>query len=165
MLCIVGFSIFAGSGQTQSPAGSDMPQRGVYLTKVHDPVYPQVVRAANVSGDVELLLLIRQDGAIQSVEIESGPPLLQRIAIESAQQSQFECRACTDGVTSYKLVYTFNVSNEKDCCNSQSPPKVSVSGNHVWFTIPQFCFCDAGGTLGHKHRAMKCLYLWKCAVR
>jgi len=164
VLCVMGFFTFSGSGQTQSPTASDTPQRGVYLTKVHDPVYSQVVRTANVYGDVELLLRIRQDGVIQSVGVVSGPPLLQRIAVESAQQSQFECRACTDGVTPYKLVYSFQLSNE-NCCNSQSPPKVSASENHVRITISPFCFCDPGGTLGHKERAMKCLYLWRCAVR
>src|SRR5579863_3627186 len=101
MLCGVGFSIFVGSGQAQSPAGSDPPQRGVFLTKVYDPVYPQVVHTANVYGDVELMLQIRQDGTIQSVEVVSGPLLLQRVAVESARHSEFECRACSDGLTPY----------------------------------------------------------------
>jgi hypothetical protein len=130
MLCGVGFSIFVGSGQKQSPAGSDTRQRGVCLTKVYDPVYPQGVHIANVYSDVELMLQIQQDGTIQSVEVISGPSLLQRVAVESARQSQFECRECTDAVTPYKLVYSFQLSNG-DCCNSPNSPKVSASGNHV----------------------------------
>jgi hypothetical protein len=164
MVCVVSFSIFVGSAQTQSPAGSDTPQRRVFLTKVHDPVYPQVVHVANVYGDVELMLQIRQDGTIQSVEVASGPPLLQRVAVESARQSQFECRACTDGVTPYKLVYSFQLS-KGDCCNSQNSPKVSASEDHVWVTNSQFCFCDPAATVGRKVRSIKCLYLWRCAVR
>lgn len=164
MLCGVGLFIFVGSGQTQSPAGSDTPQRGVRLIKVYDPVYPQVVHIANVYGDVELSLQIRQDGTIQSVEVVSGPPLLQRVAVESARQSQFECRACTDGVTPYELVYSFQLSNG-DCCNSPNAPEVSASENHVWVTNSHFCFCDPAGTVERKARSMKCLYLWRCAVR
>jgi hypothetical protein len=164
MLCGVGFSIFVASGQTQSPTGPETPQRGVCLTKVYDPAYPPVVHTANVYGEVELMLQIRQDGTIESVEVVSGPPLLQRVAVESARQSVFECRACTDRVTPYRLVYSFQLSNE-DCCNSQNSPKVSASENHVWVTSSQFCFCDPAATLGRKVRSMKCLYLWRCAVR
>jgi Gram-negative bacterial TonB protein C-terminal len=163
MLCAVGFSVFLGSGQAQSPASSDAPQRGVHLTRLYDPVYPEVVHVANVYGDVELMLQIRQDGSIQSVEVVSGLPLLQRVAVESARQSQFECRACTDGVTPYKLVYSFQLS-DGDCCNSQSSPKVSASENHVWVTNSHFCFCDPAPTVVGKVRSLKCLYLWRCAV-
>jgi hypothetical protein len=164
MLCGVGLSIFVGPGQTQSPAGSDTPQRGVWVMKVYDPVYPQLVHTANVHGDVELLLKIRQDGAIQSVAVVSGPPLLQQVAVESARQSQFECRACTEGVTPYKLVYSFQLS-EGDCCNSPNSPKVTASENRVLVTNSHFCFCDPAGTVGRKVRSMKCLYLWRCSVR
>jgi hypothetical protein len=164
MLCSVGFSIFVGHGRAQSPAGSDPPQRGVFLTKVYDPVYPQFVHIANFHGDVELMLQIRQDGTIQSLEVVSGPLLLQQVAVESARQSQFQCRACSDGVTPYKLVYSFQLSNG-DCCNSANSPKVSESENHVWVTNSRFCFCDSAATVGRKVRSMKCLYLWRCAVR
>ena len=164
MLCGVGALIFVGSGQAQSPAGSQPTQRGVFLIKVYDPVYPQVAHIANVSGDVELMLQIRQDGTIQSVEVVSGPLMLQRVAVESARQSQFECRACSDGVTPYRLVYSFQLSNG-DCCNSANSPKVSESENHIWVTNSHFCFCDPGAITGRKVRSMKCLYLWKCSVR
>lgn len=91
MLCGVGFFIIVGSGQTQSPAGSDTLQRGTRLMKVFNTVYPQVTHKVNVYSDCELLLQIRQDGTIQSADVVSGPPLLQRAAVESARQSQFEC--------------------------------------------------------------------------
>jgi TonB family protein len=162
VLCVVGVSLFAGSAQTQSPAVSQPAQGGVFLTKVYDPVYPRIAHVANVSGDVELMLQVGQDGTVQSVEVVSGPPLLQRAAVESARQSQFECRACSDAVTPYRLVYSFQLSSG-DCCNSADSPKVSQAGNHVWVTNSQFCFCDPGAT--RKARSLKCLYLWRCSDR
>ena len=167
MLCIVaiGLPAFVGSAQAQSAIGSDTPQTGVFLAKLHDPVYPPITRTAGIYGDVQLMLRVRQDGAIQSVKVVSGPPSLQRAALESAQQSQFECRACTGGVTAYSLVYSFQFSHE-DCCNSSnSPTKVEESQNHIWVTVPPFCFCDLAATTTHKVRSVKCLYLWKCATR
>ena len=161
----IGFFAFSGSAQAQSEIGSDTNQTGVFLAKLHDPVYPPITRVAGVYGDVHLALRIRKNGTIQSIEVVSGPPLLQRAALESPQQSQFECRACTGDVTAYSLVYSFQFSHE-DCCNSSNDPtKVEESQNHIWVTAAPFCFCDPSGTTTHKVRSVKCLYLWKCAVR
>jgi TonB family protein len=167
MLFIVAIGLLASSGspQAQSSIDSDTAQTGVFLAKLRDPVYPLITRSAGISGDVHLALQIRNDGTIQSVEVVSGPPLLQRAALDSAQQSQFECRACTGEVTAYSLVYSFQFSHE-DCCNSPNvPPKVEESQNHIWITAARFCFCDPSGMTTHKVRSVKCLYLWKCATR
>jgi len=167
MLFIIatGSLAFSRNAQAQSAISADTAQTGVFLAKLHDPVYPPIARTANIYGDVHLTLRIRKDGTIQSVEVVSGPPLLQRPALESAQQSQFKCRACTGDVVAYSLVYTFQFSHE-DCCNSHgSPPKVEELQNHIWVTAPPFCFCDPAGMTTGKVRSAKCLYLWKCASR
>jgi TonB family protein len=164
MLCGVGLSVVLGR-PAQSPTGSDSPELKVRLVKVYDPVYPPIAHTANIYGDVELLLQIRQDGAVQSVEVVKGPPLLQKAALESARQSQFECRGCGDGVTPFKLLYSFLLS-DGDCCKAaDSPTIVTASEDHVWVTNSRFCTCDPAGTMERKVRSVKCLYLWRCAVR
>jgi TonB family protein len=167
MLFTVAIGLLAPSGgpQGQSAIGSDTAQAGVFLANLYDPVYPPITRTAGISGDVRLALQIRKDGTIQSVEVVSGPPSLQRAALDSAQQSQFECRACTGDVAAYSLVYSFRFSHD-DCCNSSNVPlKVEESQNHIWITAAPFCFCDPSGTTTRKVRSVKCLYLWKCAAR
>jgi TonB family protein len=77
-------------------ANSDAGQSGVVLAKLSRPVYPLLARRTWVSGDVNLLLQIRRDGSVESAVIVGGHPLLQQAALESAQQSQFECRGCAE---------------------------------------------------------------------
>jgi len=162
----VAFPAFAENVQAQSTAGSETPQTGVFLSKLHDPVYPPSARQAAIHGDVELMLRIRQDGTVESVELVSGHSMLKHAAMESAKQSQFECRGCTDaGTTSYPLVYSFQFSNEDCCTASSGPPKVSQSQNRISVTTSPFCLCDPATKVTRKVRSVKCLYLWKCAVR
>jgi len=77
-------------------AQSDAAQNEVVLAKLSRPVYPLLARRTWVRGDVNLLLQIRRDGSVESAVIVSGHHLLQQAALESAQQSQFECRGCTE---------------------------------------------------------------------
>jgi Gram-negative bacterial TonB protein C-terminal len=74
---------FSGNAQAQSAIGFDTAQTGVFLAKLHDPVYPPIARTAGIYGNVNLMLRIRKNGTIQSVEVVSGPPLLHRTALES----------------------------------------------------------------------------------
>jgi TonB family protein len=89
----IGFLAFSGSVQAQSAIDSDTAQTGVFLAKLHDPVYPPIARTARIYGDIHLTLQIRKDGTIQSVEVVSGPPLLQHAALESAQGCAVRPRA------------------------------------------------------------------------
>ena len=110
--------------QTQNVALSDGPQNGVVLTKLAQPVYPPLARQLRVTGDVALMLSIRQDGGVESAALESGHPLLAEAALTSVRQSQFECRGCSRWATSYRLVYTFNLDSDCPC-----PPRDSNSKN------------------------------------
>jgi len=157
------FPAFTENVRAQSAAGSDTPQTGVVLTKLHDPAYPQMAQMAGNYGDVVLTLRIKQDGTIESVSVVSGPAMLQQAAIDSAQQSHFECRECTDGATLYSLTYTFQFSNEDCCAGSTGAPTVSQSENRVLVVAAPFCFCDPARS--RKVRSAKCLYLWKCGIR
>jgi TonB family protein len=64
-------------------------------------VAPTLARMANIAGEVRIQLAIRKDGTVASAEFVSGHPVLKQAALESAQQSEFECHDCSQPVTPY----------------------------------------------------------------
>ena len=149
-----------------------MPE-SVVLTVLSRPTYPPLARQARISGDVELVLRIRQDGSIESAGVVSGHPLLAQTAMDSAQHSRFERRKCSETVTSLRLVYTFQLVGT--CCaatedgpkkseSSDQIPRVTQSLNHVTLVDQPVCFCDPGVVVNYKVRSAKCLYLWRCGT-
>jgi Gram-negative bacterial TonB protein C-terminal len=156
-------SVFVRRCSAQESAPADAKHGDVVVTKLSPPTYPQLVRVAHIVGDVTVTLGIRQDGTIESSNATSGPPMLYKAALQSAQQSQFECRNCSDAITSYTLVYTFKL-NDQPCCSPTADLHVTQSENHVTAIDNAICFCDpAAGPW--KVRSAKCLYLWKCGIR
>ena len=159
----------------QSTPATSTSQGVVVLTKLSDPVYPQMTRIAHIWGDVELMLAVRQDGSIESAVVVSGPPMLQKAALVSAQQSLFECRGCGEKPTPYRLVYTFQLIDAGCCAGDSSKakttdtgpsptyPQITQSQNRVSIVDEAGCFCDPAGQIG-KVRSLKCLYLWRCAI-
>jgi protein TonB len=75
------------------------------MVRLVNPIYPPLARQARITGEVELKLGIRRDGSVLSAVAVNGHPMLTQAALNSAQQSAFECRGCEDEVTSYSLVY------------------------------------------------------------
>ena len=149
---------------------SSQPSSARLRAKLSRPVYPLLARRTWVRGDVNLLLQIRRDGSVESAVIVSGHPLLQQAALESAQQSQFECRGCTEAVTPYSLVYTFQLFGT-DChattnglssnVEQDAKPRAQVSQSHNHVSVlDEGGICE--GVFTHKVRSAKCLYLWKC---
>jgi hypothetical protein len=133
-LAILFFASYTGFAQTDAPVPA--AAAGVLLVKLSPPVYPRLARQARIMGDVRIQLAIRRDG-IESSEVVSGHPLLKHAALESAQQSEFECRGCSDEVNSHSLNYTFGLRDDNGC-------RPVVDKRRV--------------------RSLKCLYLWKCGV-
>ncbi len=159
----------------QHSASPDSSEDGVVLTKLSNPVYPPLARQTRVAGDVVLLLGIRPDGTIESAVVDSGHPLLKQAALDSAQQSQFECRKCDGPVTSFRLVYTFQLVGAADCCKvtagsandnqaDQLIPRVIQLQNQVKVLDRPACICDPAADVV-KVRSLKCLYLWRCSRR
>jgi TonB family protein len=134
-LAILFFASYTVFAQTDAPVPA--AAAGVLLVKLSAPVYPRLARQARIMGDVRIQLAIRRDGSIESSEVVSGHPLLKQAALESAQQSEFECRGCSDEVNSYSLNYTFGLRDDNAC-------RPVVDKRRV--------------------RSLKCLYLWKCGV-
>lgn len=169
MCVLVTFVVLAG----RTDASAQNPNGVVVLTKLSDPVYPRIPRTAHVTGDVELMLGVRQDGSVESVVVVSGPPLLLKAALTSVQQSQFECNGCSTEPTSYRLMFTFQLVDSACCAKEDSKttdtgpprsyPQITQSQNCVTVVDQAWCSCDPGGQIG-KVRSLKCLYLWRCAI-
>jgi hypothetical protein len=148
------------------------PHGEVILTKLGPVLYPQIARTAHISGDVEVALEIKHDGTIESASAVSGPALLYRAAVESAQLSQFECHDCADALTTYHLHYTFRLVDPvrepcgaPDSCNrtfqAQVRPQIMLSNDHVTIIEGASIYCDC--VFAPKPaRSVKCLYLWHC---
>jgi TonB family protein len=162
LLTLIALSDAVAESPAQTGTGPDAPQGEVILTKLSQPVYPPLALQARIVGDVELSLSVRQDGSVGSVQVVSGHPLLQRAALDSAHNSQFECRACGGPLTSYRLVYTFQLGPTVYCApRDGSYPQVTQSQSHVTLLDEPVGTCDTAAEI-RKVRSAKCLYLWKC---
>ena len=156
----------------QTGASANTPQGEVVLTRLTGPSYPPLARQARVTGDVELLFEIKEDGSVQSAMVVSGHPLLKQAALDSAQRSQFECRNCGLGVRSFRMLYSFQLGPTRYCTGAsdssmsdqQEPyPRVFQSQNHVTVVDQPVGTCDLAFTVTKtKVRSAKCLYLWRC---
>jgi TonB family protein len=146
----------------QSEAGTVTLPDAAILTKLSPLVYPPMALMGGIAGDVELSVVVRQDGTFESAEVLSGPTMLKQAALESAQHSQFECRSCTGASTAVRLVYTFELGPTIFCTAPDSRyPQVIQSQNHVTVVAQPVGTCDPA-VLRTKVRSAKCLYLWKC---
>ena len=142
------------------------------LVNFSQPLYPSLARQANIYGDVIVAVTVHPDGKTE-VAFESGHPMLKQAALDSAQQSGFECREC-DSAAPYQLVYSFRLTKGKDCCSAMSvpaqatlePPSSDQNGQRqtlITITAEKICLCDPASQLTKKSRSLKCLYLWKCS--
>jgi TonB family protein len=86
----------------------------VEVAELSPPKYPPLARTARISGDVKLELQLRPDGAVSSVRVIIGHPLLAPAAVESAKGSRFVCYGCVLPTT-YIFTYTFGFREDSDC--------------------------------------------------
>jgi TonB family protein len=106
------------------------------------PLYPRVIRAARVQGDV--VLRVSTDGLrVSAVEVEGGSPMLVEAAKENVKTWQFEPhKPISFQVTfRYKLLLLTNCDSECNCDSEeresvllQLPTNVNVSAK-----IPSIC--------------------------
>lgn len=62
---------------------------GMLLAPIR-PVYPAIARAAGVSGQVVVSAIISNTGAIESLQVISGPGLLRQAALEAIQAARYK---------------------------------------------------------------------------
>lgn len=53
------------------------------------PVYPAIAKAARVEGTVVVQAVISTNGRIENLHVVSGPPMLQRAALEAIERAQY----------------------------------------------------------------------------
>jgi TonB family protein len=162
-----------GTSWAQSTAKADQAPEDAVITKLSPLTYPPLARQTRITGDVELKLEVRHDGSVASVVAASGHPLLRQTALENAQQSQFACNDCHEELSSYRLVYSFELgptiycadTDDKSSAKAEQPyPRLTQSRGHVTLVDQPIGTCDLAGTITYsKVRSVKCLYLWKCA--
>ena len=114
------FIVYANPTRAQDMSTSDKRVNEVVLTKLSPPVFPQLARQARIAGDVIIQVQIRRDGSVASADVASGHPMLKPAALASAQKSTFECRECTEEMTSYSLTYTFGFNDDSNCSLKRS---------------------------------------------
>jgi TonB family protein len=140
-------------------------QATVSLAKMVPPVYPPIAKQARISGDVQLALMIRTDGSLESASVVSGHPLLKQAALDSAQHSQFQCAACDQKPQPLQLLYSFQLGPQMDCSQGESDTRVVQAGNHITLYDQPLPICDPSSEVVEtKARSIKCLYLWHCRV-
>jgi TonB family protein len=118
--------LFFASCTVFAPTDASVPAAaaGVLLVKLSPPAYPPLARQARIMGDVRIQLAIRRDGSIESSEVVSGHPRLKHEALESAQQSEFECGGCSD---------TFGLRDDNACRPVVDKPGVrSLKWLYLW---------------------------------
>jgi TonB family protein len=85
-------------------------QVALFPRHVVAPTYPQIAKTAHITGKVLLLVTIEADGRVSSVEVTSGPPLLQRNAVENVKLWVFDRPAAAPFIQS--VVYSFQFGDE-----------------------------------------------------
>jgi TonB family protein len=155
-------SLSAAAAQETPP--HDRVSAGPVVMKLPAPIYPPIALAARVSGSVELKLMLRPDGTVDSEEVVSGPAMLKQAALGLVSRTVFECKGCTETVTPFQVVFKFELGEAIFCeGRDQSYPRISQSANTVTVTDRPFGTCDPSATIDKiRVRSVKCLFLWRC---
>jgi TonB family protein len=135
LAAIVCVAVSANLAKCQDTPGSNGGTNQVVLTRLSPPTYPtypQLAQQARIAGDVRIQVQIHRDGSLASADAASGHRMLKPAALASAQNSKFQCHACTEELTSDSLTYSFGFREDG----------------------PDWGF--------HRLRSAKCLYLWRC---
>ena len=150
-------------------------QGAVSVAKLVPPVYPPVAKQTRTTGDVQLSLVVRADGTIESASAMSGHPLLKQAALDSAEHSQFVCENCDKEPRPFQMTYSFQLGPTVYCTESSAPtkadeqkesyPRVVQAENHVTLYDRPVGTCDLAFKIVEKKvRSIKCMYLWKCGL-
>ena len=90
----------------------------VKATNLVKPPYPQKAKAANVSGQVEVSVIVGKDGKVESAQAVSGHPLLREAAEKAALASKYSPTTIKGVPVKVKGIIVYNFVNE----NTQESP-------------------------------------------
>jgi periplasmic protein TonB len=95
----------------RAPAGplhiSKGVSAGMLLAPIR-PAYPAIARAAGVQGTVVVSAVISRTGAIESLHILSGPPMLQSAALEAIRAARYQPYRLNGEPTEVETTITVN---------------------------------------------------------
>jgi periplasmic protein TonB len=80
---------------------------GMLLAPIQ-PVYPAIARAAGVQGTVVVSAVISRTGAIESLHVLSGPPMLQSAAMEAIRAARYQPYRLNGEPTEVETTITVN---------------------------------------------------------
>lgn len=80
---------------------------GMLLSPVR-PVYPGIAKAAGVSGVVVIEAVISKAGAIQSLQVVSGPPMLREAALDAIRAARYRPYLLNGEPTEVQTTFTVN---------------------------------------------------------
>jgi periplasmic protein TonB len=72
------------------------------------PVYPVIAKAAHVEGSVVVNAVISRAGAIESLHVVSGPPMLQGAAIDAIRSARYQPYRLDGEATEIQIAITVN---------------------------------------------------------
>jgi periplasmic protein TonB len=72
------------------------------------PVYPPIAKAAHVEGTVIVEAIISRTGTIERLHVVSGPPMLQRAAIDAIQAARYQPYRLNGAATAVETTITVN---------------------------------------------------------
>jgi TonB family protein len=106
-------------------AGTCSAQVALLPRHMVTPVYPPIGKTAHVTGKVVLLVTIQADGRVSKVDVTSGPPLLQKNAVENVKLWVFDRPAAAPFTQT--IVYNFQYGDDafQKSCNLEWEVKVS----------------------------------------
>ncbi len=146
-------------------------QPTIRANKLAPTIYPKIARQARIAGRVDLDVVVRPDGSVESVTVVSGHPMLNDTAVQSAKATAYECENCSQAVP-YRMTYKFELGDGVSCkgidasgygiYDQQSYQHVTQSGDLVIVFDRPFGTCDPAGHTSMtfiKTRSAKCLYM------
>jgi Gram-negative bacterial TonB protein C-terminal len=151
-----------GVAQDVTPSAAPAPL--LVISKLPPPVYPAIARAARVTGDVNLTVMLRRDGTIDAVHAISGPPMLRDHAEELARQTQFECGNCSAEPTSLPLTVRYAMAPAASDHDPSYPRVAQLNGVIIIVTDQPVMISDPAIDRT-RVRSWKCFYLWRCGWR
>jgi periplasmic protein TonB len=72
------------------------------------PIYPPIAKAAHIEGKVIVEAVISSAGTIESLHVLSGPPMLQRAAIDAIQAARYQPYRLNGTPTAVQTTITVN---------------------------------------------------------
>jgi bla regulator protein blaR1 len=99
---LAAFTMMPGKARAQNPApaattgtaadGHEIPWNEAVKHLQHlliPPKYPEIAKAARVSGDVKIAMVISPKGTVEAAHVVSGDPMLRQAALDSVIQYKF----------------------------------------------------------------------------